>query len=168
MAISSDILPPPAGLDLDEIATDVGLLNAIEREAAVFRDAEKKSRRLTHDEIRLISFLAGEVHRRIRTLSSAEKTELEQILVKAHERDTERAVREIVSDVDKFDGDTRRLDITIIFSRVNELEIRLQKLRQSLDRESEKYATFMDKLGDAMEELKNIKKRGYKGYEELD
>lgn len=164
----ADVLPPPEGLDLDEIASEAGLLAAIEREAAKLQDADRKGYRLSSDEIRLISFLAGEVYRRIANLSPDEKKELERIRETADVRQIERNVRQIASDVGSFAEETRRADATIRFSKISELEIRLQGMQFILSRRPGEYLELLEELGGAMELLEDLKKRGIKGFERLD
>ncbi len=168
MAKSSEVVPPPLGLDLDEVATDAGLQAAIAREGRKFQNAEKLGRQLTLDEIRLISFLAGEVHRRIATLGAEEKEELERIRAKADERETEWNVRQLISDIDAYVELTNLPDVEIPLARISELEIRLQGMQNTFSQAPEHFVKFLNKLNDAMTALENLKKRGIKGFEDLE
>ena len=168
MAYSPEVVPPPLGLDLAEVATDAGLQRAIAREGKKFQDAEKQGRRLTLDEIRLISYLAGEVIRRIATLGTEEKEELENIRDKAEERETEWNVRRLVSDIEAYIALTKRSGAEIPLARISELEIRLQGMKHTFAQAPKHYLKYLTKLNEAMAELDDLKKRGLKGFEELD
>ncbi len=167
MNISGGVLPPPAGLDVNEIATDQGLRAAIKREAEKFREAEKNGRKISHDEIRLIAFLTDEVQRRFDNLSKEEEAELQGIREKAYQRDIERSVDEITSDIESFVDNAMRPHAEIPFSRVNELELRLDIMIDTISRETDIQAMFMDRLKDARARLDDMKKRGIRGFEDL-
>ncbi len=164
------VLPPPKGLDMSEIATDAGLSAAIRREADKLKDSDRSGNRLDQDEIRLITFLAGEVRRRIANMSQEEKKELVRIREKAEERETERSIREIVGNVDQFIEDTTTLKTAVRFSQINELEIRIKSMQSELGGDAKKYEEFLDKLKEALKKLEEAKNKSrfLQGFQEFD
>ncbi len=152
---------------MDEIATDQGLRSAIKREADNFRDAEKHGRTISHEKIRLIDFLTDEVQRRFDNLSKEEEAELQGIRERAYQLDIERSVNEIISDIDAFADSVVRPHAEIPFSRINELEIRLNTMVDTISHEVDIMAKFTDVLKDSMAKLDDMKKHGIKGFEDL-
>lgn len=168
MHASAEILAPPEGLDLDEIATDAGLLGAIQREAVRLDEAQTLERRLSRDEVRLIAFLAGEVRRRIDDLSPEEKEEFRCIRTTARERETERNVRDLVGDVERFVAEVEKPRAAVLLSRVSELEIRAQGMQRHMDKAFENSGRFIEELTSALNKLEAVKRKGLKGFEEFD
>ncbi len=164
-----NVLPPPKGLDMSEIATDAGLRAAIGREADKLKDSGRSGNRLDEDEIRLITFLASEVLRRFANLSREEKKELARIREKAEERETERRIREIVGNVDQFIEDTTTPKTAIRFSLINELEIRIESMQSALSGDARMYEGFLGKLQDAIKKLEEAKtkRRSLQGFREF-
>ncbi len=167
MTPPGNILPPPEGLDIGEIATEAGLLGAIERESKRLKVADGKGHRVSRDQIRLISFLAGEVRRRVDGLSPEQKEELEDIRVKARQRASEHSIREVIKDIHGFAEEASRPHAAVSFSLVSELEIRVRGVRGSVDPQSENYAKLVERLKEAVEELNEVKKRGITGFKEF-
>ena len=96
------LLPPPQGLDLEEIASAAGLHAAIEREAKKLHEAKEAGTTVSADTIRLITSLANEIQRRIASLSDEEKQELQNIRERAKLLDAKRDAREISKDVQDY------------------------------------------------------------------
>jgi hypothetical protein len=167
MMPSANILPPPEGLDIVEIASEAGLLTAIEREVGKMRNANQKGGKINRDQIRLISFLAGEVRRRIDSLTPEQKEELQDVREKANERAVENSIRDIAADIQKFAEEITRQDTAIPLASFTVLEIRMQNLKNAADLTPRHYAKFMEQLKDAEMELDDIKKLGVDGFVEL-
>lgn len=156
----ADILPPPDGLDLREIASEAGLLAAIEREAAKLEVAKKEKRRLQRDEIRLISFLAGEVRRRVESLTPEQKEEFARIRKDAEYKELEDRVRELKGDVTAFTRIAEGGPGEFRFSYVSELEMRIRAMSMNLEADPETCAPLMTTLADLTRQLKDVKSRG--------
>ena len=91
---------PPDGLDLSAIASDAGLLLAVEREAKKIEAAMKGGVLPSKDDIRLISFLVGEVRRRIESLTPEQAAEFEAMKKKADTRETRRWIQALVAETE--------------------------------------------------------------------
>ncbi len=131
------LLPPPEGLDLDEIKTDAGLLQAIEREAAKIKKASSEGAPTSKDEIRLISFLAGEVRRRISALTPEQREEIKHIRRQAGHRERKRRIEEISAQVDIFIAEAEKPKAAISFGAGSELEIAIGAVWGELENDEE-------------------------------
>ena len=155
-----DYLPPPEGLNLAEIESEGGLLVAIKREAERLDASKKEGLRLTRDQIRLISFLAGEVRRRIENLSPEQKVELDRIRTEAREREMEERVSEVADAVESFVSSINEPGGEIRFSRITELEDMVHAMEANLGGSPEKYAEFLNRMADLTQKLDGVKKKG--------
>ncbi|MEO5336492.1 MAG: hypothetical protein H7841_06320 [Magnetospirillum sp. WYHS-4] len=154
------ILPPPQGLDADEIATEEGLLAAIERAVVNLEAARSEGRKISRDEIRLISFLAAEVRRRLDGLTSAQHDEFLHIREQAQFREMESRVRDMASEIDAFVSVADTGHSQFRFSRINELELEIRGLAVSLERDPEKYEPLLGQIGSLVHRLKEVRSRG--------
>ncbi len=141
---SIGLLPPPEGLNLEEISTDAGLLRAIEREAENIKEASAEGKLPTRDEIRLISFLAGEVRRRIAKLTSEQMDEFQRIREKARRREYERRIAEISGHVDKFIAMVEDPETAVPLGATSEIEIAINTLWNELSTHEEDNKELMD------------------------
>lgn len=163
------VLPPPEGLDEDEIATEAGLRAAIEREALKLQEARKTKKKISPDTVRLITFLAGSIRRRIENLSPEEKQELQLIRERAEEREIERKTDEITQCVEDFIAAVNDPKTAVRFSEMNELEDRVNSIMRALGVAPEKYAEFLEKMNATLKDLEDVKNKGnmFKGFEEF-
>lgn len=152
-----EFLPPPEGLDLRAIETEAGLLAAIQREAERLDRAKQEGTRLSRDQIRLITFLAGEVRRRIENLSSEQKDELDRIRAEARQREMEARVSEVAGAVDDFVESTSQPHGEVRFSRIDELRDQIHAMEANLGTDPEKYATFLQQMADLTRKLDQVK-----------
>lgn len=155
-----EFLPPPDGLDLREIESEPGLLAAIQREADKLDQAKRDRRRLSRDEIRLISFLAGEVRRRIEDLPPEQQDEIQNIRLQAREREMEARVSQVAADVEAFVDAANAPGGEVRFSRINELEGSIQAMVRNLESDPEKYSPHLEHMADLAKKLEEIKGRG--------
>jgi hypothetical protein len=156
----SEILAPPEGLDPATIVTEAGLLTAIEREVAKLETARKERRRLDRDEIRLISFLAGEVRRRVASLTPDQQREFLEIREEAQYRELETRVQDMAGEVAAFVrvADTGKGEFR--FSRISELEMAIRDLSTNFEADPERFSDLLSTLTDLTRRLRDVKNRG--------
>nr|CAX84109.1 uncharacterized protein [uncultured bacterium] len=116
---------PPVGLNLSAIATESGLLIAIDAQAKKIETAMREGKLPSKDEIRLISFLVGEVKRRIASLSHEQAAEFEALKKKADMREVRRWVKELATDAEDLLKGFQNADVGLSWSRFSSAEVRL-------------------------------------------
>lgn len=156
----TEILDAPSGLNPAEIATEAGLLAAIEREVANLEAAKKERRRLGRDEIRLISFLAGEVRRRVESLTPEQQQEFQEIREEAQFREMETRVKDMASEVEDFVVVATTGKGEFRFSRISELEMAIKGLAANFENDPERFADFLSTLAGLTRRLKEVKSHG--------
>ena len=114
---------PPDGLDLSAIASDAGLLLAVEREAKKIEAAMKGGVLPSKDDIRLISFLVGEVRRRIESLTPEQAAEFEAMKKKADTRETRRWIQALVAETETLLANFSNPGIGLSLSRFSQAEV---------------------------------------------
>lgn len=162
-------MPPPVGLDLDEISTESGLHTAIERESKALNVAKKNRTPVTSDMVRLITFLANEIQRRISNLTPEQKDDLQSIRVRATVLATERKVKSISNDVNAFIKAVNTPKSPIRFSTINELEDQVASMTKVLGKSPEHYADLLEAMEIASGELEDVKNKGkvFSGFAEF-
>ena len=163
------LLPPPQGLDIKEIATEAGLLSAIEREAKILHDIKENGARVSTDTIRLITFLANEIRRRIASLSIEEKQELQNIRNEAKMLDTKRKAHEITKSVQDFVEAVNTPKTAVRFSEINQLEAQVSSMIKALDEDQESYAQLLEEMKTTLKDLDTLKNKSslLRGFEEF-
>ncbi|MBL4691967.1 MAG: hypothetical protein JKY92_01375 [Magnetovibrio sp.] len=163
------ILPPPLGLDLDEISTESGLHAAIGREAKALDTAKKNRTPVAPDTVRLITFLANEIQRRIHSLSPEQKDDLQDIRIKARILETERKVQSISDNVLAFIEAINTPKSAIRFSAINELEDQVASMIRVLGKAPENYAKLLQAMDVSSRSLEDVKNKGkvFSGFTEF-
>lgn len=153
---------------MNSIATEAGLLEAINAQATRIEEATNGGARITHDEIRLIAFLASEVRRRIETLSSEQREEFDRVRSEARHREISLSVDELEEAIEAFVQSIKNPKSVITFSTVSELEMRAANLYQVLGKSPEAYAKFLDRVQQSLNRLEEIKNSGIAGFQSFD
>ncbi|MBF0094142.1 MAG: hypothetical protein HQL34_06320 [Alphaproteobacteria bacterium] len=123
----SECVDPPEGLDVSAITTEAGLLGEIAREAEKIKQTMREGRLPSKDDIRLISFLAGEVRRRIESLTTAQMAELDAMRRKARMLETKRWIHELASETKALLDEFRNPKVGLSLSRFSQAEVRISQ-----------------------------------------
>lgn len=155
----ANVLPPPEGLDKEEIATEAGLRAAIERESKKLHDTREHDQAVTPDSIRLISFLVSEIRRRIDILSAEEKQELDNINEKARMLDATRRVHEITASIQAYFDVVNTPRKAVRFSAMNELEDSVSSMMHTLDQNPEHFKELLNEMQISLDNLEELKSK---------
>jgi|GEM_PF-3568154 len=153
------VLPPPQGLDTEEISTDRGLLSAIEREAKRLDALKENNAPISSDDIRLISFLANEIKRRIVNLTPEQKQDLHDIREQKQFLEVKRKVDSLSTNVQKFIEDVNNPKVPVGFSAINELEDQVNSMIGFVGKDPERFSEFLDELKTYLTDLNDVKNK---------
>lgn len=150
------VLPPPRGLDVHAIATETGLLAALEREANTLVAMKDRGELPRDDTIRLISFLAGAIRRRGTSLTEDQKAALDAVHHLAREREAERRVHEVVQSARNFIERASMPRAEIPYAKYSQIELALEANIRDMARTFHWKTDLIKDLDDARDALLDL------------